>query len=352
MKRYIILLLSSLIYSTVAAQECSELLNHGIYDIRSSASELKTASSFSSWFCDQKFSSSQQADTFGASLGFPFEGIPVKLGFNSSSQSWSEWYSSFCSRVQQDQSLQSKIREHIQTINPRVLDAFNTCIQEDGLHAWLERTDDPMTFKFVTRFISPNAENPVARIYAFDTGTNVVCNDRPIIVSKPEWRTRCVRKNKHSVTIVINANWEVHGGSNLTLPAYVPPPPPPTVEKFNTLFVGLTPNCNAAIVTNHQNHLNCTNVPIGYTIKSGPAARQLLYLGVTPNVNAGVITTKSIFRGGATQEWGYTIRGEFPLQGSVPLYVVVGCGDNDGEVTTNPGHKNCSTTPIGFAYPW
>src|SRR5215510_5232707 len=127
-------------------QECSELLHHGIYDIHSSMSELNTALSFSSWFCDQKFSSSEAVDKFGASLGFPFKGVPVELGFHSSSQNWAQWYSSFCANVKENQSLQSRMRTHVQTVNAKIIDAFNLCLQADGLHVWLERTYDPRTF--------------------------------------------------------------------------------------------------------------------------------------------------------------------------------------------------------------
>lgn len=163
MRRMLLMWLVLAVITDAHAQECSQLLSQGIYDIRSSASDLSTASSFSSWFCDQKFSSSQQADSFGASLGLPFQGIPVKLGFNASSQSWSQWYSNFCSRVQQDQSLQSRVRDHVQTVNPQIIQAFNACIEADGLHVWLERTYDPKTFIFAARF------NPRVRLFYNDT---------------------------------------------------------------------------------------------------------------------------------------------------------------------------------------
>ena len=355
MNRFIIAVVGFVGFINAEAQECSQLLSQGIYDIRSSASDLNSASSFSQWFCDKKFSSSQQADDFGASLGFPFKGIPVKLGFNSSSQGFTEWYSSFCSNIQQDQSLQSRVRDYIQTVNPQIVQAFNSCIESDGLHVWLERTYDPRRFKFAARFNPPTETNTKATIKTFRVGSNVSCDDKPSTVSRPVWRTDCTRKNDDPVSITVNADWNPHGGGNLTLPE-IPkrpiPPPPPQIERLNPLFVGKTLGCNASIVTSHQNHFNCTNTPLGYTIKSSPAAQQLLYLGMTPNVNAGAITTHSNFRGGATQEWGYTIREAYKLSGSVPLYVVAGCGNNDGEVTENPGHKNCPTTPLGWAYPW
>ena len=123
--------------------------------------------------------------------------------------------------------------------------------------------------------------------------------------------------------------------------------------------VGQTPGCNAGIVSNHEGHLNCVNTPIGFTIKEGPAAQQRLFLGILPGVNAGAITTKpsgelSLLGGvrpPGTQDYGYTIREDFKLPGSVALFVVVGCGKNDGEVTTNPYHKNCKTIEIGYTLP-
>jgi hypothetical protein len=90
------------------AQDCSQLLANGIYDIRSNQSNLETAASFSQWFCDQHFSSQNAAQSFGASIGLPFRDLPIKLGFDSSTEGWSSWYSSYCSRVQSDQRLKNR----------------------------------------------------------------------------------------------------------------------------------------------------------------------------------------------------------------------------------------------------
>lgn len=348
-----------LIPNVTNAQECNQIISRGIYDIYSSSIDLQATASFAQWFCDQRFSSEQQAKSFGASLAFPFEGVPVQLGFDSKSQSWGQWYSSFCSSVHQDSSLQNRLRSHIQIINPKILAAFNDCINADGLHVWLERTEDPKILKFAAKFNPPNEKNPFARIRTFETQpSSLKCTNIPKQVSRPVWRTHCVRQDRRAVSVVVTADFNPRGGGTLTLPripaaARLPAPPPaPTPEKANTLFVGQTLNCNAAIVTNHQGHLNCVNTPLGYTIKAGPAAMQMLYLGIDPNVNAGVISVKPSFRGGRTQDWGYTIRQQYKLPGSAQIFAVVGCGANDGEVTTNANHKNCPTTPIGWIYPW
>jgi hypothetical protein len=218
MNRFAIGLLVTLVSLPAQAQECSQILSHGIYDIQSSANDLATSASFSQWFCDKKFSSAQQANDFGASLAFPFEGLPVKLGINSSSSSWSESYSSFCGRVQKDQSLQSRVREHVKTVNPQIVQAFNSCIESDGLHVWLELTYDPKRFRFAARFNPPNSQNPKATIQRFDPGPNVSCRDAPTTIDRPIWRTNCTRKNDDPVSIVVNANFNPRGG-NLDLPA-------------------------------------------------------------------------------------------------------------------------------------
>jgi hypothetical protein len=144
-----------------------------------------------------------------------------------------------------------------------------------------------------------------------------------------------------------------HKNCNTIPIGYTYPYPKPSTlnERRGPLFVGQTPGVNAGIVSNNQAHLNGVNIPIGYTIGEGPAAQQHLYLGRVQNVNAGQITTKLIPGLLQNADYGFTLKDNFKLPGSVALYVVTGCGGTDGEVTTNPVHKNCSTVPIGYTYP-
>jgi hypothetical protein len=219
--------------SGTLAQECSALLSQGVYDIRSTSIDLATASSYSQWFCDKKFSTSDQANDFGASLAFPFKGLPVKLGFDSSSQNYSTWQTSFCGNVKQDQSLQSKVRDYIQTVNPQIIQAFNQCLESNGLHVWLERTPDPVVFKFAARWNPPDSErDPTTTIKSFNFGKNVKCAERPKKVSNSEFRTRCVRQDAKAVIGTVTTKpGPIRGGGNLSLPEILPPitviPTPP-----------------------------------------------------------------------------------------------------------------------------
>lgn len=249
-------------------------------------------------------------------------------------------------------------------VTDKQVEGWVECIRHSGGGAVLiiASNPNPRSFPLRVTFLPPTGVGQSTMELSLDGG---LIDGRRSLVQKfvgKSSRSYIVKPKQKSTEVVIAANI---AGLSDDLTVDLKPRPKvklenkqeetkttlPVVEAFNPLFVGRTPHCNAAIVTNHQGHLNCVNVPIGFTIKSGPAAQQLLYLGVVGNVNAGAITTNERFRGGDTKEWGYTMREERKLPGSVPLYVVVGCGNDDGEVTTNSNHKNCQTNMIGWAYP-
>jgi hypothetical protein len=204
-----------------AQGECSALLHQGIYDLSNTSIDDQKADSFSQWFCDQRFYSESDADSFGVSLGFPFKGIPVKLGFDSANQSYSNWQSSFCEDTRRSSITRSSIRKTLQTVNPTILDAFKTCIGSRGLHVWLERTSDPTVFMFRARYNSNGAPSP--KITSFVTGPNVKCNPWPAtrVVDGSGLTSRC-RRTKDPVAIAINADQEPVGGNQLTLPGILP----------------------------------------------------------------------------------------------------------------------------------
>lgn len=200
------------------AQECSQLLVHGIYDVKNSTNDSERASSFSQWFCDMRFSSSQSTEDFGGSVAFPFKNIPIQFGFNSSSDNWTQWYSKFCQDSQSNQSFKQRIQNYERQINPDILQAFNQCISSEGLHVWLERTSDPRLFRFAAQFNSSSSDNNYATITQFDQRNNVSCTSQPNRITRAGWRTNCDRLDDEQVSIVVNADYSPHGGGSLELP--------------------------------------------------------------------------------------------------------------------------------------
>ena len=202
------------------AEDCSLLLSKGIYDYRSSSEEQSSYRSFSQWFCDEKFSSMESANSFGATLAFPFNGVPVKLGFDSNSESWSSWYSNFCGSVNENLSSRQSIIEHTQTINPGIISAVNACIQAEGLHTWIERTNNEKEFIFAAKFVATDLRHsPDTNIVNFNVGENVRCTDKPEKIDNNVWRTRCTRIDDNPVSLFVNAtNGPIRSGV-LSLPS-------------------------------------------------------------------------------------------------------------------------------------
>lgn len=242
MKKILAFISAILLSATAFGDGCSQLLEQGIYNISSNYKDVGTASSFAQWFCDQRFSSKQQADNFGSSLGFPFHGIPVKFGFSSGSDGFQKSYAHFCASYRNDSSLREKLISQLKTVSGAVLKAFNSCTNSTGLHVWLERTYDPKIFIFASKFNPPNAADSFAKINTFDAGKNVSCHPIPRIVDSSGFRSRCTRSNDKPVSILINASWSPKGGGDLSLPAiaqYNPPPAPPA-PPVKKAIAGLT----------------------------------------------------------------------------------------------------------------
>lgn len=114
-----------------------------------------------------------------------------------------------------------------------------------------------------------------------------------------------------------------------------------------TLFVGTEPNCNAGILTTDPRFGGCATMPIGSTLasrsaSSGPA----LYASLADGPSAGVVTSNPGHLNAPTKPIGFLLpRGS---EGT-PVYVGTVSGCNAGVASTNPTHLNCSGSFLGVA---
>ncbi|MCW0221444.1 MAG: phycobilisome rod-core linker polypeptide [Prosthecobacter sp.] len=247
MKKIVFALLVFCAVLPAAGQDCSAIFENGIYDIRSSESGSESEVAFSQWFCDKKFSTASESDSFGSSLAFPLKGLPVKLGFDSDSQQYSQWQSSFCASVKKDQSLKNRVKYHMQTINKDIVEAFNKCLDSRGLHVWLERTHDPREVILALHWNSYDTEHaPVTKPKEFSASPNFRCGDIPTTVSNSTHRVRCTRTDDKAVSAVINTSpGPIIGSGKLTLPEIYrpaieqPPPPHPRCVDATTVITAL-----------------------------------------------------------------------------------------------------------------
>ncbi len=238
----IIAIFFALISFSALAQDCSVYMQQGIYDARYGSSDVSTATAYKQWFCDQKFQSHDQATKFGANIGLPFAKLPVKLGFDGDIKNYDSWQSKFCSNTQLDETTQSKVVSYLQQINPKVIQAVESCLKSNGLHVWLERSFDPHVFVFAAYWNpSDSKHDPTTSIVTFETGPNVQCTTNPtkMLISNNEFRTRCTRQDDKSVMMVVTTNpGPIRGAGKLSLPeitkSTVPPTPPPVSIKCGT----------------------------------------------------------------------------------------------------------------------
>jgi hypothetical protein len=224
--------------TSVAQESCPDIMRWGIFDTRDTTAQKDEASSYANWFCSQTLSSSSEADSFGASIGFPFKGLPVKLGFDSSKQSWNEWKSSFCQDVRTTFSQREVFEEHVKQASPAILDAFQACLKQKGAYAWLEYTADPAVFGYGVKFDTPAHKLDSIKV-SFIAPPTVACRPDPrsvTVLSPNTFRATCTRHGDKLVKIVVNSpDIEVAGAGTLVLaaiPKAPKPPPEPASHAF------------------------------------------------------------------------------------------------------------------------
>ena len=205
-----------------ADERCRDVLRGGVFDLRITNASDELASSYSNWFCSHSFSSDKEAENFGANIGFPFKGLPVKLGFESSKQSWKEWSSSFCQDVRSSFSRKTTVQEHASKASPAILKAFVDCTRAKGASVWLEHTSDPAIFGYAAHFDSPSPRIKNIRI-ALTLPKSVTCEPSPKnfkLESPTTFRATCRRADLGAIKLVANSSdYDLYGGGDLHMAA-------------------------------------------------------------------------------------------------------------------------------------
>ncbi|WP_299854650.1 hypothetical protein [uncultured Roseobacter sp.] len=223
----------SLATTEVASANCEGFARLGLYDVRLETSDVDRAESYRHWFCSQKFTSAEQANSAGLDIGI--DGFD--LGFDSDNQSWSEFYHEYC----QETTFASKYREttlnYVKTVNQGVVNAFQACIAQPGLHAWITQGSSARTFTFETRYQPGDDEFVWPTVEAFsvqgadcvgvlEVGGEIKSSGTPML---------CQRIGDSAVDILFDATSLVKKDTPLSLAAILPPPKP---EARQTLVIG------------------------------------------------------------------------------------------------------------------
>lgn len=180
-------------------------------------------------FCQQNFSSEQQAKTVGASLGYK----ELDIGYNQAAQSWLEFRSSYCQDTGFKADFKTKTRTFVKRINKDVIQAMSACFDAPGFHARIEQGSDIHTF-----FISARYQGDVEPVSKVQVSTLIVhggtCKGSDL--KKGAWvgsSTRqilCTRKGDEAVDVVLTAQantiWTTPQGLPPILNPILKEPPP------------------------------------------------------------------------------------------------------------------------------
>jgi hypothetical protein len=223
----------SLLSTASIAQQCDAILAQGVFNTLDTANTAYSTRAQLDAFCDQQFHDEGSADSFGASLNFPFKGIPVGIGVNKESQTWKKRYSQTCSMHRAGSLDYSEVELHLRSASKDVLAAFEKCINSQGLHVWIERLDSK-NFNVAARYVNPGIESWPKIIQFFHTD-NVKCKFDLAgqTITGSTLRSPCERTNDDGATVTVNATVDPIGGA-LSLKSVWRPKP---VAKFETKYL-------------------------------------------------------------------------------------------------------------------
>jgi len=227
-----------------AQDACEAFARYGIYDTRITTSDTDKVASFRAWFCQSKFESKQAADSAGLSLGYG----GFTLGFDSNSESWSQFSSNYC----RDDSYSTKYRQatlsFVQTINANASANMLACFQRGGLHARIVQGARPDTF-YVQARLTPTGPTTKATVVGFAV-VGGTCSGPITIgygITAAGAEEICQRSGDQAVDISLSASEQVNWDTPRGLQRIVHPPLPPTKRPITIRAQDFVRGTNVAI---------------------------------------------------------------------------------------------------------
>jgi hypothetical protein len=223
-------LLSPLVLEAQTPQDCSALMQFGIYDRYRTFTTQSQFRLIQNFFKQYQFSSRQEAEAKAGTLGLNIvDVLGLNLGGQSSSSSFQQWVNALLSTSYDQLSASSSLSQSIDTISGKITDLVGQCINQKGLHAYLIPAADNMNFTYTIAFIPSSDARPnttgkfaitPATVAATCSPSNIV--GQQITIGPQGISVSCRRTATETVTIVSNTQ---DGSPSLRYDAYVVPQP-------------------------------------------------------------------------------------------------------------------------------
>jgi hypothetical protein len=364
----------SFAFCSHALAQCESLTKWGIWEVRDNSVDETVAMSYINWLYQMQFESAASAHSATTSLSGMFEGVWADLNLKSDDRSWSEFRKELESLEKRQHYARKISSSHIKTASQQVLNTVRACLEREGVHAWIQTTNDVKKF-YLRITYHPIGTPPLPVVDNFDVPDGVSCTpklSKRRQIKPGTLNVLCTRSDVgQPVTVNLNTDPSIVGDYDLSLPAIKPvvivPPPSPLPSKtrhtrlYKTLYTtkkvkldsGMVigefdlPPCPASQVTTNPSYkwgeVTCQTQYIGDSVVESDSG-SLIFVATVP---ATGVTTGAVHNNAPATPIGYLLA-QPRSAADVPLYRgnILNC--NAGMVVTADGYGGCSTTLIGY----
>ncbi len=228
-----------LIPGRVNAQNCTILLQGGIYDYTNIQREDEAISSFVNWFRSHKQTTFSQYQKSELNVFVPVGDALVPAGYSQNEQGYQQFVKDVETYNSGKSDVRSKLSIVLKKINPQVISAVKECLTQKGLHVWLLRTADQDIFQIAASFDTPTSKIMSVTLHPIDV-TNANCNmfkSDTQIQTGTTLKARCNRLD-HAKAVVATVNaydFTITEGGNLDIPRDQPVVLQPIFHGFDWL---------------------------------------------------------------------------------------------------------------------
>ena len=218
--------------SRIVADDCSQILEHGIFNKISTDSLSTKTHTLINWLSQSTFESYGQAKDSAAKIGFAIEGIPIELGGHSRETDWRNYQATLQTLSFSDLKTLDQFSQTVVSADKGIVDAWTACITErPGVsHAVIVSSYDPRVFT-IELIYQMVGTPPTAKINNFTvTPSTVHCTPRVGTGSEITSSSIIMACSRHSATDAIQVTGNTSKGPiSAKLPGLTPPAPTPPI---------------------------------------------------------------------------------------------------------------------------
>jgi hypothetical protein len=132
----------------ILAQDCNQILEHGIFNTTTTDSLSNRTHTLINWLSQSTLDTYEHATDSAAKLGFSLDGLPAELGGHSKEHDWHNYQSSLQTLNFDDQYTLDLFKQTLVSADKGIVEAWTTCIVniQGVAHAVIESSYDPTVF--------------------------------------------------------------------------------------------------------------------------------------------------------------------------------------------------------------